>query len=306
MIDRVCFYIARTTANEAVFSNVSGLLEHKVTSIGEGCRLIYERGELNGLSITISEHRLTIRGSLTRFYTGSNVFGLRFSDIQDALQSLLSLLRIEATEATITEIEIGNAFCMDQEPKDYTKVLADVGYLARFRKEKVLTTLYYKQKAQLRALIFYDKLQEMESRKEVPPAGLQNLLRYEMTLRRSSLKKYLPTRTLKDLQDRAVFRGLLELWRNYFETIYKNATASATGRKGKTNLLLRFIYSLQIAGKTDSNELLGFVSENTRGSSNGYRLRKEIADFYTANGRGEIGLLSELRSRINEVLLNNC
>lgn len=301
MIDRICFYIERNTTNEAIFRRVSDLMKNKVSGIGEGGRLLYEKGNYNGLSVSLSQYRLSVQVSLTKNHTGSNVYGMRFNDIQDALHSLLSLLRITATEATMTELEFGNAFCMNNEPKEYTRVLADIGYLARFTREKVNTTLYYKQKSKLRELIFYDKLKEMESRKEKLPTGLQNLLRYEMSLRRGALKKYLPTRTLADFQDKAVYKRLFGLWKDYFEQIYNNASASATEKKNsKSNLYLRFIQ----ANNIDINELFKYASENLRGNKNAHRIKKEIQEFCSNQDKTDSYLLSEMRDRVRETFLN--
>lgn len=303
MIDGIALGILSDWETEAVIYELSENLQNKVTGFDSDGSKVYEKGSYGGLNVSITQRGLNISGSLTRFFTGSNFNTMDWNDLQDAINKLCITFRITPEKMIVKRLEFGSAFVMENEPTAYIKQLNSSGYLPRFSKELVRkTTLYYKQKAEQRELVFYDKLLEMEHRNEHIPTGLNNLLRYEMKLKNGAIKRYLPTRTLSDLSNKNVYKRLLEQWRKYFESLFKTASAIRQG-KGKTETLLQYIFVLQKRFGVNSNDLSEWLRETQRGNTNAHRLKKEVANFYKEQYKSGNGLLSELRDRIIETCL---
>lgn len=302
MIDKVTLRIWKNNLTEQVFSHLSERLEGKKTTTDENGQIAYERGRLNGLSVTLSERGASISGSLTKYLSGSNFNTMRQHDLTESVIRLCSDIGVSAEVVRVSCIEIGDTFVMENEPLRYINQLAETGYVPRFYKSRIRGSLYYQQKARQREIIFYDKVAEMKYRREPIPAGLNNLLRYEVRLHYQALKRYLPTMTIADLMDGQVFKQLIEMWRGYFETLYNTARPIKRGR-GRTEILLQYAYQLQKRYNVEASDLSNYLNETLKGTANATRLKQKVASFYAIQGQEDNGLLKELRDRVTESVL---
>lgn len=304
MYDKVNLRIIKDQETEPTIKQLAECLTGVRTTTDEAGEILYRKGTFNGLSVTLSDREAKLTGSLTKYLTGSNYNSMRQPDISEAVRQLSYDLRLRPEAIGVTALEIGNTFVMNNEPGRYIEQLAKTAYLPRFQKVAIKGSLYFKQKAGQRQLIFYDKEAEMKARGEPVPAGLYNLLRYELRLHYMALKRYLPTKTLTDLSDRQVFITLRNEWRGYFESMYKTATTAGKRSRGK-DLLLQYIYSLQKRYDTlNPSDLIEWLNETLRGKANAHRLKQEAARFFAMQEREDNGLLSELRDRITEAVLS--
>lgn len=302
MIDKVTIRIWKNNLPEQVYSHLAERLVGRKTTTDDNGQIAYIRGKFNGLSVTLSDSGACLSGSLTKYLSGSNFNTMRQPDLTESVTRLCNDIGVSAEVVRVSCIEIGDTFVMEQEPLKYINQLAETGYIPRFSKSRIYGTLYYKQKARQREIIFYDKVAEMKSRREPIPAGLTNLLRYELRLHYSALQRYLPTRTIADLMDGRVFRELVELWRRYFETLYYNTAKPIKGR-GRTETLLKYIYQLQRRHNVETADLSNYLNETLKGTANAYRLKQKVASFYAIQGQEDNGLLKELRDRVTESVL---
>lgn len=302
MIDKVTLNIWKDNTTEPILRRLAESLIDSKTTINESGEAEYIRGKFNGLSVMISDKRASLTGSVTKYLTGSNFNTMRQRDLSETVCRLSDDVGLEANKIWVSSLEIGDTFVMEDNPMKYIQQLINTAYLPRFHKETIQGSLYFKQKAKQRELVFYDKVAEMMHRKEPIPTGLYNLLRYELRLQYSAVKRFLPTRTLADLNDRQVFETLKKEWRNYFETMYKTANTAKRGR-GRTETLLQYIYLLQKRAGVEASDLSDYLNDTMRGKPNAYRLKQKVADYFALQGQENNGLLKELRDRVTEAVL---
>lgn len=302
MIDKVTLRIYNNPQTEQIFSKILESMTDTKTTTDEDGQVEYQRGHLNNLSVSVSSKCICLTGSLTRYLSGSNFNTMRRPDLLESITHLCNDIGGRKEDINVSSIEIGDTFVMEQEPLRYINQLTETGYLPRFYKERYKGSLYFKQKAGQREIIFYDKAAEMMSRREPVPPGLHNLLRYELRLHYQAIKKHLPTRTLADLTDGQIYKALVSQWREYYEALFRTAKPIPTGR-GRIEILLKYICQLQKRCNTDAADLLNYLNETMRGTANATRLKRRVAAFYAVQGQEDNGLLRELRDRVTESVL---
>lgn len=175
--DTVKFSIAEKPGNLS-------LLQNRTEHTNE--RSSYNSGYLDNLRVNISDSGTTIKGSLSRYYHGSNCNELTISETNQAILRISEALWLPIEEAKVTRIDFGYNIVLDYPPELYYEYLGQCPYLIRIRQPN---SLYYQNGN--RQLVFYNKI--AEARKNIPLEWKgANVMRAELRLLKdpaSRLKK---------------------------------------------------------------------------------------------------------------------
>lgn len=234
MVDNVKLYLQRCRDMPSVAPFLDSGSQR--TDIDTGEVSIY--GSVSNIMVSQTFGGYYIQGSLPKYLYGNNVCQLTRKDIGTAIEGLSDTLHIPIQDADVTGIEVGANICLSKMPSAYIGLLGD---MPRMKRVMLGDSLYYRGsgKAFPKQYYFYDKKQEVKEKGGVMPVGLEtaNMLRYEMRLYRH-LAKQLGIQELKasTLQDRAVYRELVNRWLDGYLSINKITDMKEDGLKSVSSL----------------------------------------------------------------------
>lgn len=185
-------------------------------------------GHLENMLIEINGSTLKIRGSLSKWYKGNNVYGITFKEVKEAITDLENVLGVPLERAKITRLDIADSFNMKYKAELYIDHLHYLnGYI---RNLATSNCVYFVQKnkskvSQTLRLCFYDKDKELKDKKDIEGklakgSDLGHLLRYELRIK--SLR-YLFGREIRcsDLFSEFFYTDLIDLWFNMYDCVKK-------------------------------------------------------------------------------------
>jgi len=170
------------------------------------------RGRIKNLKIVQKESTLIITGSLAKYFFNNNLNMLSIKTTEEALDKLSDELGVSFEKATVTRLEFGANIILEHPIYLYLECLL---LKKKYLKRTYPTTVQYTQT--IKALSFYDKLEEMKIKKEN-----KNVLRYEIKLNKQ-IGKILKWGKVKvsDLYDPIFFKMLKNRWLNEYNEILK-------------------------------------------------------------------------------------
>jgi hypothetical protein len=183
------------------------------------------KGMLKGLRIWVNENRITIEGSLAKYYFGDNFRTLSLGDARDCIKRLSEELGIDILSGKVTKLEFGTSIVTNHSAAEIISSLRSLPRtktLVVYDSDGVAFTKYFK--TDVWQAVFYDKSAEAKGQRCRLPKEFEgrNVLRYEL-----KFKKYI-TRQLKmesltvaDLVEEAFFLKLLTIWRDTYYRIKK-------------------------------------------------------------------------------------
>lgn len=232
------------------------------TDIDTGEVSIY--GSVSNIMVSQTFGGYYIQGSLPKCLYGNNVCQLTRKDIGTAIENLSDTLHLPIQDADVTGIEIGANICLSKMPSVYIGLLGD---MPRMKRVMLGDSLYYRGngKAFPKQYYFYDKKQEVKEKGGVMPIGLEtaNMLRYEMRLTKR-LPKQLGIQDFKasTLQDRAVYRELVNRWLDGYLSINKITDMKGSGiGKGLSVKDAQNIFIARCLAKGGVSAINDFVDE---------------------------------------------
>ena len=234
MVDNVKLYLPRCRDMPSVTPYLDSGSER--TDIDTGEVSVY--GSVSNIRVSQTFGGYYIQGSLPKYLYGNNVCQLTRKDIGTAIENLSDTLHLPIQDADVTSIEVGANICLSKVPSAYIGLLGD---MPRMKRVMLGDSLYYRGSGKVfpRQYYFYDKKQEVKKKGGVMPVRLEtaNMLRYEMRLYRR-LAKQLGIQELKasTLQDRAVYRELVNRWLDGYLSINKITGMKEGGLKGVSGL----------------------------------------------------------------------
>jgi hypothetical protein len=205
---------------------------------------------MDNLRLTLSD-KLSITGSIPKFFTGSNINTYSFLELNTGICVLNDTLNLNLFDAKITRLDFATTFETTHAPQNYFPHLGS--YL---KHRKVLnTTLTYSKwdKNSSFEFQFYDKGKELKANKQDVPEG--SFMRSEIRFVGSrGLKelKYPSVITLKTLCEPTFFNELCVTFVNEFEKINKISSS-------KINDLLKMQNKVYESPKDFKDELLSEV-----------------------------------------------
>ena len=257
MYDTIGMFLENHSLNEALIRNTKVSF---MTETGE----ITVTGTLANLRIKKTGYKVSVIGSLPKFYFGDNLQHLTRKDSELAVEKISDLLQLPIKESNIFRLDIGYNFILNYPVQNYYICL---GKLSRFKKSQIANNQSLLYTTSTKTLQFYDKVREIKRTKQSLPEKYtgRNVLRYELQLKKrvtGSLK--LPQLKAKDLYDEKFYIKGIEFWKNFYFLIQKvnkinfkyEALSMVNAKTLKTQLAL---IGLKVIGE---DHLLGMIETN--------------------------------------------
>jgi hypothetical protein len=217
MYDTITFWNElKSPVNNTKISNIRYITYEKT---GETTQL----ANLENLRVKITGSHISISGSLSEYFCGSNIESLSRKDTKESIERLSDELSQDINNFTISRLDIALNLILDYEVNNYLPCLGD---LQCFKKDVYANgTVLYKNSQ--RSLSFYNKKAERAAKRKSLPLFFKdkNILRYEQQLKRQP-GAILRVEELKGsmLSDECFNRQLSELWKNEYFEIHKVRT----------------------------------------------------------------------------------
>lgn len=189
------------------------------TQIEGGC------GYIDGLRVSVTENRIEIKGSLSKYVYGNNIRTLTLEHIEKSIKGLSNTLGVPIDKADVIEVDIAENFEVSKSPDLYIAKLYSLG---TSHPNKWKGTTYFPLKDGM--VRVYDKSEEYRQRdkhrhkrESCPlPNGKKNLLRFEVRFKRNKIRQIFG-RQLKacDLYNKLVFWQFISEWFGIYEDMGK-------------------------------------------------------------------------------------
>jgi hypothetical protein len=197
-------------------SNLENVEERHIQRTGE----VIMTGRCGGLYVKTSGSGITVNGSLSRYWLGSNFMAPTFNDCREALHRLEEELGSSLAAMPVYRIDVSATLNLKHPCLRYLKMF---GNLPRYKRLERNGGLLYKTKR--RELDFYDKKAEARRRKEAGPPCFngRNALRYELRYR-NQLKEQLGEKvTAQRLIEPDFYREIVRRWEQAYHAVHKQA-----------------------------------------------------------------------------------
>lgn len=249
MLDTVNFLITRDDVEGVDFIrdtlplfNLDKVFDHRKRN-----GLSVDATYLDNLFVEFEPWRLTVKGSLCKWYLGDNYQSMRRADIKQAVERLSEILQLPMERAKITRLDVGLSIPVKEPPVIYFNHLGALAYAQRVMQPHGVN---YFRHSNAETLIFYDKNREQRDKGFTIPDLYINchMLRYEQQYKKR-LSKLLnvPKVTGAMLYDEEFYISLLTRWREAYQAITKvnditlNFPAMTTKRKLNTMGVLALV-----------------------------------------------------------------
>lgn len=181
---------------------------------------VYFTGSVLGMSASISNAGMSLKGSICKSYLNDNFKTLTRQDTQRAIEQLEDFLILPILQAEVKRIDFAQSFSVTQNPQSYFSFLGESNFYKRLTQPK---SLYYQNG--MRTKLFYNKIAEGKAKGQIiPPIWLnKNILRYELRYM-SRLPKQLKRNQIQafNLYDESFYLDMVERWINEYKSIIKN------------------------------------------------------------------------------------
>lgn len=192
---------------------LSGITEHKKDE------QVYLSGQFGNYKVNVSEHGISLKGSIAKYFLPDNYHTLTRGDSQRAFEMIADELHLPIDRAKVTRIDLAQNFIVKYSPEAYYSYLGDCVHYKRLVQPQ---SLYYSNG--LRTKLFYNKIAEGK-KQGLPIPGIwqgANVLRYEFRFTsRLPYQFNLPEVTPKVLFDESFYIALVKRWVQEYEAINK-------------------------------------------------------------------------------------
>lgn len=181
---------------------------------------VYFNGSILGMSASISNAGISLKGSICKSYLNDNFKTLTRQDTQRAIEQLEGFLNLPLQQADVKRIDFAQSFTVSQNPQSFFTFLGECHHYKRLTQPK---SLYYQNG--MRTKLFYNKIAEGKAKGQIIPPIWANkhILRYE--LRYTSRLPYQFNKAkiqAKDLYNEVFYMDMVERWIKEYESINKN------------------------------------------------------------------------------------
>lgn len=176
-------------------------------------------GYAGNLRVGVSEHGVSITGSLAKFHLGDNLHTLTRSDTIRAFEHLADTLHLPIHKAKVSRIDVGQNIITDYKPELYYPYFGQSTYYTRLTQPKSIS--YQNSQRSKKA---YNKIAESKkNRMPIPDAYAgKNVLRFEVSYTARLPKQFNQAVITPDtLADESFYMGLYDRWYNEYESINK-------------------------------------------------------------------------------------
>lgn len=179
------------------------------------------RGNLGNLRIKQKGGSVSLFGSISKYYLGSNMESLDREGVGNAIEDIAKRIEIPIGEGDVYRVDVGANFVMDHPVGIYYR---ELGMLSRYKKSEIANKQTLLYTTSLVSIEFYDKIKEVKRRRgEIEEEYIgKNVLRYEVQFKKAStLKKRLGIKELRfgDICKEEIYNGLIRQWKEIYFSI---------------------------------------------------------------------------------------
>lgn len=280
---------------------IKSKLSNKSYGYNEHTESHYIKGNILNLSITISNSKLKVKGSLCKSYHGNNLNSMTRSQIESHLKNLSKELELPLLDADVTRIDIASCFTVNNKPESYFDILGDGGV---YKRGKFKDSLYYQTTN--KEMVFYNKRKEINSQHKLVKVERKNLLRYELRLIDDLTSQFnMASVKVKDLYEVEFFNNMVELYVNEYKKIYKNRLLTSTVNNLTGNEGIYYLTSALIKQHNEDvlQALTKTIFDKFKSSTERYRFKQKLKNLKHLAIESE--LVTELNDKIAEAKNNS-
>lgn len=281
MYDTIKIYLDRITSID--FDELTNLKEQINQATGE----IKVYGMLRNLKVSINGDSVFFEGSLSKFYYGNNIEQLTINDTKRAFELISELLKIPFEQielACLFRLDIAFNLLLNESPNNYLDCFGDLSRYKKVTYER--SGLYYNQSN--KKLLFYDKLKEMNNKREFIPNNYldENILRIELRFMKRLYTAFKQKKILvKDLYSESFYNKAVNILDNLFNKIERkqvnklsNEILNNINAKNFTNYLAN--EQLKVLGIENTIKLIEQAQNNKNiDSVQAHRIKKKIKEI---------------------------
>lgn len=250
----------------------------QVSTEGESRAGVFVNGYLDNFKVSINQYRVKVQhASLAKFINVDNQQGMSLGRTREAIESLSDRLNLKVEHAKVTRIDVGRNITTRLSPELYFPYL---GELTNYKRLEQGHGLYFQNG--LRALVFYNKLREVKSkRQDVEPLfANQNLLRYELRFTSHLERQFNVNKVSAGLLcDEKFYIDLGKRWRDLYLDISKISNQAAViVPTTRTRGLIQTLASLKV-NEIGGENILRTIAE---WQEEGHLTRKQASDLRAA------------------------
>ena len=231
-------------------------------------------------SFTLTDKKLSARGSLSKFYYGNNVQNLNFNQVQQTLAEFESLFEIPFDDAKVKRIDMAYNMVVDRPINQYFDLMTTPeNYKLRYFEDE---TKYFESAKN--KICFYDKVEQLRKKDRDNYLNYKNsnVLKYEVSLTKNIAKNLgLYEFTFKDLYNPEVYQLLLNIWHQSYFKIPKLTRMLPSQLKGTSLTALKDSMVAQYINLTGGLEIVNMAVEQILIKKNVKFLAKKYLKGFT-------------------------
>ncbi len=290
--------IAESSVRERIYENIN---MSRTTEFIDGS--VTMEGYLKNCRVKIADKGLSITGSLSKYFTGSNYNELSIDTTEQAIEMMSDELKIPLKDSHVRRFDIACNMIMDYKPEAYYLYLGEKKSYCRSEREH---SLYYLNS--LRKITFYDKIAESKAKKEFIPPELRdlNLLRFELGyISRLPYQFNMPIVKAQDLYDYRFYEKNSKLFLKEYKTISKTMAKTTKAPKplsGKESLEMLTATLILPSKQNRAMQILENWNRQGKYSTQReyYRAKKQLKAILERYAGGENELIKELNTKVKE------
>jgi hypothetical protein len=216
MIDTVTLFLETYDSEKA-----EAALSSQKESVNRDTGEVAVNGLFESLRVKITGQGVSVNGSLSGFYHGSNSVDLTRADTGRAIEKISDGLHLPMNQAKVYRLDAAQNLSMNKPVTAYLSQLISTPYLKRSEHGDGSTVNFSSKK---RALVFYDKVASITAKHQAMPEGFRgsNILRYENRALRNAAKQFNREEILAgDLSQEAFFNRIIDKWLADYSSVKK-------------------------------------------------------------------------------------
>lgn len=221
MYDTIKFWLPNERIKESGYlQRVPTLLTNAKETYKQDTGEVYFTGSILGMSASISNAGISLKGSICKSYLNDNFKTLVRQDTQRAIEQIQDYINLPILQADVKQIDFAQNIIVSQNPNTFYNLLGECHHYTRLEQPK---SVYYNNS--MRQKVFYSKVDEGKAKGQNLPTIWANrhILRYELRYT-SRLPQQFNTSQIQafNLFDEAFYIGMVERWINEYKNINKN------------------------------------------------------------------------------------
>lgn len=302
MIDTVHTELSLTVISSKQLNNLRSIITGTETKYNHETASELLIGHYKNFQVTITDKRVTVNGSLSKYYFGNNVQTLSFSEVNIALLQLSKELGIPLLRGEIRRIDMALSIPLDHNIVKYYKSFADT---PRYSKDTHKHGIRYTRGNIVLAL--YDKTFDAVTSNQFTHGG--DVLRIELRIMKRVRRTVSPTAKklfLLQLLSSTMKTKLVQLWIKHYTSIeIKKTFTDLTVAKGWKDcskyLMLEGIKNIELCNWL--NEIDQLAKVNNWSAETKSDVKKKSREVYsTSHLASKNDYIEEINQKIDQVL----